>query len=131
MKSVGILNCLNDFRINQAHIDSLEEINSNCTVEITPFNDPCYINICKRVRQCCTLPQKCSAAALELFFNHISWEHRVSRDGKQLMQSLSADDFMSCANGTCSTIRKINIWLKYKSHEIGLENTTQINALSV
>lgn len=75
MKSLIIFSCLNDFRIHQVHIDLLEEIDSHCMVEITPFNDPCYINICKRVRQCCTLSQNCSSAVLELLFNQIHWEH--------------------------------------------------------
>ncbi|KAH1168859.1 hypothetical protein KIL84_013449 [Mauremys mutica] len=109
--------------INLKYIDLLEEINCNCSTEITLFNIPGIIIIHRGVRQGDTISPKLFAAVLESLLKKLNWEEGIRIDREQLMHILIADNCIILAKDTAELENKLQ-QLQTLSHDIGLEVNT-------
>ncbi|KAH7708500.1 hypothetical protein AAVH_24255 [Aphelenchoides avenae] len=82
--------------VDPRHVRLPEEANDGCTTDITLFDDPVRIPICRGVRQGDTVSPKLFTAALESTFQELNWEAHgravVSIDGKRITHLRFAGD---------------------------------------
>ncbi|VDM37564.1 unnamed protein product [Toxocara canis] len=116
----AVLNALDKCGVNPNYFDLLTEMTTGCSTEIKLFGDPCYINICKRVRQGDTTSPKLFAVTLETLFSELDWDGGIRVDGERLTHLPFADDCVLFAHSGLELQDKF-LQLQVESKKIGLE----------
>ncbi|VDM38828.1 unnamed protein product [Toxocara canis] len=96
------------------------EMTTGCSTKIQLFSDPCYINICKGVRQGNTISPKLFAVTFETLFNELDWDGCIRVDGERLTHLLFADNCVLLALSGLELQDKV-LQLQMESKKIGLE----------
>ncbi|KHN87960.1 Retrovirus-related Pol polyprotein from type-1 retrotransposable element R2, partial [Toxocara canis] len=116
----ALLNALDKCGVNPNYVDLLTEMTTGCSTEIKLFSDPCYIDICKGVRQGDTIFPKLFAVTLETLFSELDWDCGIRVDGERLTHLLFADDCVLFAHSGPELQDKL-LQLQIESKKIGLE----------
>lgn len=94
----SILSCLQDQGIDDAYIELLKDIYTNCTARIYMHKKTETIKINRGVRQGDTISPKLFTATLESIFRKLNWETKgLKIDGEYLNHLRFADDIVICA----------------------------------
>lgn len=126
----AVANALIQQNIPTKYVQTLLNVNTNCSTSIRLFHNDIAIPVNRGVRQGDTISPKLIAAALEDVFRTLNWENQgIMIDGKPLNHLCLADDIALFAYNV-KTAEKMLQELNAASAQVGLRiNRTQTQAI--